>query len=566
MAKAVGLLVAVIAVMSLTVGSYFSRNLATSMQSELDRRGASMLETLERHLDLHLAVQLKDRKAALLVLEHVVRVNDDMHYLAALDSDGKVLAAATREGGNANAEIALQLKFHPLDGTKAENESRIRRFTQPVLAASAGAEGFGDLPEGGEQRPKDGALGYLVMGLRADRISREVATQSLPVLMTGASLVLAFITFFWFIARRITRMVTFAETLAAGDLHVSLSDPSRDELGRLASALQQLQGTTLGVVGQLRVAANSLDSASTEVLRSAEAQMDRANRQAASVTETGATISQLREIFKHARAKAEGVIDLARVSEASSAGGDQAVQQSVRAMEDLREQVEAVASTLGRLVDQSQQIGRIIEAVNEIAEESNVLALNAAIEASSAGEAGRGFAVVAREVRSLAERSRVSTAQVKTILGEIQSAARESARVVQEGRRRAEAGVAVAQAAGQSIRQLAQAISQSSNAAREIAASTQQQGGGVESIWQAVEEIDKAAAAAANGINQLQQASQEIKQYSDRMQGIVRRARNVSRPLSPSEVEGPTSESPYDRWALDFARAERGAASFRSAP
>ncbi len=525
MAKAVALLVGVIAVVSLTVGSYFSQNLAKSMQDELDRRGASMLATLERHLDLHFAVQLKDRKAAAAVLEQVVQGNDDVDYLAALDADGKILAAATREGGNGAGVVTPLLRFHPLDGRKAENDVRIRRFTQTVLPSSNAGEGFDQLPEatGPDSKRRTETLGHLVMGLRADRISREVATQSLPVLITGALLVLAFITFFFFIARRISRMVTFAENLAAGDLHATLSDPAGDELGRLALALQQLQGSTMNVVQQLREAANSLDSASTEVLRSAEAQMDRANRQASSVTETGATISQLREIFKHARAKAEGVIDLARVSEASSAGGDQAVQQSVRAMEDLREQVEAVASTLGRLVDQSQQIGRIIEAVNEIAEESNVLALNAAIEASSAGEAGRGFAVVAREVRSLAERSRVSTAQVKAILGEIQSAARESARVVQEGRRRAEAGVAVAQAAGQSIRQLAQAISQSSNAAREIAASTQQQGGGVESIWQAVEEIDKAAAAATSGINQLQEASQAIKQYSDRMQGIVRR-------------------------------------------
>ncbi|MGQ0507854.1 MAG: methyl-accepting chemotaxis protein [Myxococcaceae bacterium] len=533
MAKAVALLIAVMVVMSLTVGAYFSSKLAASMRAQMDRRGASLLETLERHIDLRRAIGAHDAEAARLVLRHIARTNEDIYYLAALDASGEVLASARGPDdehagldyfGESVAssrdpldQITRQLRLHPLNGRAAQNDDRIRRFTQALLPGTV------ETADPAARELQAAAPGYLVMGLRADRINGDVRQQSIPVVLTGVLLVAAFMTFFWFIARRISRMVRFAETLASGDLTPTLPDPGMDELGRLAVALRQLQTTTFSVVGQLREAANSLDTASTEVLRSAEAQMERANRQATSVTETGATISQLREIFKHARAKAEGVIDLARVSEASSAGGDQAVQQSVRAMEDMREQVEAVASTLGRLVDQSQQIGRIIEAVNEIAEESNVLALNAAIEASSAGEAGRGFAVVAREVRSLAERSRVSTAQVKAILGEIQSAARESARVVQEGRRRAEAGVAVAQAAGQSIRQLALAISQSSNAAREIAASTQQQGGGVEQIWQAVEEIDKGAAAAANGINQLQQASQEIKQHSDRMQSVVHR-------------------------------------------
>src|SRR5439155_8907767 len=148
-------------------------------------------------------------------------------------------------------------------------------------------------------------------------------------------------------------------------------------------------------------------------------QAGNASKQAASVTEMGATVAELRETFNQATTKAEGVIDLARRSEESSSGGSEAVKQSIDGMMHIREQVAAIAHTIDGLVQRTDQIDAIIDVVNDLAEQSNVLALNAGIEAARAGEHGRGFAVVAREVRSLAERSKESTAQVRGILLDI---------------------------------------------------------------------------------------------------------------------------------------------------
>jgi methyl-accepting chemotaxis protein len=237
----------------------------------------------------------------------------------------------------------------------------------------------------------------------------------------------------------------------------------------------------------------------------------------------GATVAELRETFNQATTKAESVIDLARRSEESSSGGAEAVKESIDGMGHIREQVAAISNTIQGLVQRTDQIDAIIDVVNDLAEQSNVLALNAGIEAARAGEQGRGFAVVAREVRSLAERSKESTSQVRAILQDIKLAGREAVRAIEEGSRRAQSGMEVANAAGDAIKRLGDAIAASSASAMQIASSTRQQSVGVEQIWQATKEIDRIATETANGIQQLESAAANMKLLSATMAEIVGR-------------------------------------------
>jgi methyl-accepting chemotaxis protein len=513
--KAVGLLVSVMVIISSLVGLAFSSQLRDEFAGQLDRRGNSLLATLSHHSQLTLAISTRNKRGVEEVLASVLASNEDMVYLAALDENGQPLAAVTAT----NVLFKDQLSLHELrGGGAARSDAGTRRFTAQVKSVT-GAGGL-DLPDA-QPSTSDGK-GWLLMGLNADSVRDTALRQTFKTVgATAAGLLVAIVGFFFVLSRRVKRMVAFAEAVAAGRLDATLEEDSPDELGRLAKALTRMRDSTVGVLEQLREAAAALASSSQEVLKSAEAQLDRATRQAASVSQTGATVTELRETFLQARQKAEGVIGLARVSEASSGDGEKAVQQSGRAMEEIRAQIEATAKTLEGLVGQTRQIGDIIDVVNDLAEQSNILALNAAIEAARAGEAGRGFAVVAREVRTLAERSQQSTSEVQAILDHIENAARDSTAVVEEARRRADAGVQLSSSAGDSIKQLAQAIVQSSSAAMQIAASTNQQGIGVDQIWQAIQDIDRSAADAAAGIGQLQHASQAIGRHSERLQQIV---------------------------------------------
>src|SRR4030067_173625 len=109
-------------------------------------------------------------------------------------------------------------------------------------------------------------------------------------------------------------------------------------------------------------------------------------------------------------------------------------------MHRIQEQMESIAQSIVRLSEQGQAIGEIIATVNDLAEQSNMLAVNAAIEAAKAGEQGKGFAVVAQEVKSLAEQSKQATAQVRTILGDIQKATSGAVMATEQGSKAGETG------------------------------------------------------------------------------------------------------------------------------
>src|SRR5258706_13651649 len=124
-------------------------------------------------------------------------------------------------------------------------------------------------------------------------------------------------------------------------------------------------------------------------------------------------------------------------------------------MSRIRQQMEAIAASMGRLSEQSQSIGRIMASVEDLAAQSNLLAVNAAIEAAKAGEHGKGFGVVAQEVKSLAEQSRQATNQVRTILGDIQKATTAAVMATEQGGEVVEAGERQTEAAGEAIQGLA---------------------------------------------------------------------------------------------------------------
>jgi methyl-accepting chemotaxis protein len=518
-AKAALVLVLVTSAVALGTVTLLSERVSAQFRGELDRRGRSLLSTLERHQDLHLSVVLRDREAAARVLGEVLRADEDVVYLAALDGRGEVLAAVARGSADATARVRQELAHHALEGGTAHSDERLRRFTERVIEEASGNSGL-ELPGQASQGPV--RAGALVLALDGDRVVGDLALQTVGAVATnGLLLALAFLGFFWMIARRTGRMVAFAEALAHGDLQPQLEVSAEDELGRLAEALLTLRSNTVDMVRQLREASGSLRVSSLEVLRSAEQQLTLAQREEASAEETGAVVELLRESFRDAAAQAEGVVRLARASDESSRAGTSAVQDAVQAIHAMSEQAEGMARTVVTLVDRASQIATMMEHLRDFADESHVLALNASIEAVRAGEAGKGFGVVAKEVRILAERSRDATAQVQRMIGEIQTAARDSIAGVEESRRRSQVASGLAAKSGQAIERLSATLADSSSTATEIAGNTGSQGRQVDQIWGEMQNVLRATHEVASGIAQLRESSQSIARHADRLQGLV---------------------------------------------
>lgn len=529
------------AVVVVTALAYFvlSPWVAQSFDTQVSDRGEVMVGLLEQHAELRNALLFNDAKEANDVAQRLLRGDKDLAYVVLLDGEGRALGQSARETEASGAVVKAATELHLSDlqrgrpaGSKANeavtvrgNADGVHRFTR-VVARTEGAsvDEFAELAgaTAGPAKP----LGTVLLGLSATEARGRLQEQTFYTIgLTVLIVALAFIIFFSRIVTRLRQMSDFAAKAAVGDLSAPLQDDARDEIGLLASSLREMTGRTGDVVARLQDAAQALSLASTELLSSSTRQGEAATQQAASVAQTGATVAELRETFNQASDRAQRVIDLARKSEESTTGGKGSVEESVAAMEEIRDHVLTMSRTIQSLVERTTQIGTIIDAVNDLAEQSNVLALNAAIEAAKAGEHGRGFAVVAREVRSLAERSKDSTAQVRFILKDIEKATREAMGVIDDGTRKMQSGMDLAHKAGEAIVDLDKAINESSTAARQIAASTRQQAVGVDQIWQAMRDIDRAVNESASGIRQLESTSRNMKDLSEQMAELVSRYR-----------------------------------------
>ncbi|MEK7877820.1 MAG: methyl-accepting chemotaxis protein, partial [Pseudomonadota bacterium] len=265
-----------------------------------------------------------------------------------------------------------------------------------------------------------------------------------------------------------------AERVASGDLTINVPDDKRcDEVGILVRAFRAMLENLQRMTRELHEGVGVLASSSSEILATTTQVAAGAAETASAVSETTATVEEVKQTAQVATQKAKHVSESAQKVAQVSQSGRKSVEDAIQRMRHIQEQMASIAESIVRLSEQSQAIGEIIATVNDLAEQSNLLAVNAAIEAARAGEQGKGFAVVAREVKSLAEQSRQATAQVRSILGDIQKANSAAVLATEQGSKAVEAGVQQSTEARESIRLLTDSIGEAAQAATQIAASSQ---------------------------------------------------------------------------------------------
>ena len=280
-------------------------------------------------------------------------------------------------------------------------------------------------------------------------------------------------------------------------------------------------GLARSIVGTLRTSIAALGSASAEILASTSQQASGTAEEATAVQETSATIDEIRQTAQVSAQKARAVTEEAQRTAQVSQDGRRAVEESVRGMQDTRTRMETIAERVLALSEQGQAIGEIMATVGELAEQSNLLAVNAAIEAAKAGEAGRGFAVVAAEVKSLAEQSKQATAQVRTILNEIQRATQAAVMAAEQGVKASDAGLATVARADEAIRLLADSLTTSAQAAQQILVSSQQQATGLDQVGLAMHNVQQASTQNMASTRQMERAAQDLNELAGRLKALV---------------------------------------------
>lgn len=330
------------------------------------------------------------------------------------------------------------------------------------------------------------------------------------------------------IDRTLDSYVAVLERAAEGDLRERLTIPnvsaaSRD--GRMIVRLGMAMNLTLdrlqSIGTEITRALQRLDTDTQAILDATARQISMANEQDAVVTETTATVNEVRATVTETAERAQSVAETAQVSVDISRSGTEAVSETISGMDLIRRKVEDIADNILVLSEHTQQIGEIIAAVNNLADQSRMLALNASVEAARAGEEGKGFAVVAMEVRNLADQNRDATVQVREILGEIQRATNTAVMVTEEGSKGVDQGQNLVNKAGESIRDLANAIEEAAMAAMQIAASTRQQTIGMDQLTQAMRTIKHVTTETVSSTMQVEASVQRLREAANRVSEVV---------------------------------------------
>jgi methyl-accepting chemotaxis protein len=344
------------------------------------------------------------------------------------------------------------------------------------------------------------------------------------------------------IANPLREISRVAERMASGDLTVSVpSDHRADEVGTLAQTFHRMVASQRDVTREIREGVNVLTSAAGEILAATTQVASGAAETATAVSQTTTTVEEVKQTAEVSNQKAKYVSESAKKTAQVSQDGRQAVEDAIAGMKHIQDQMESVAASIVRLSEQSQAIGEITATVTNLAEQSHLLAVNAAIEAAKAGEQGKGFAVVAQEVKSLAEQSKQATAQVRTILNDIQRAMSAAVMATEQGSKAVEAGVKQSAGASQAIRMLTESIAESAQAAAQIAASAQQQLVGMDQVALAMQNIEQASAQNVASAKQTESAAQSLHELGQKLKLLVKQYKvehtlNRMNDLNPEHV------------------------------
>ena len=319
------------------------------------------------------------------------------------------------------------------------------------------------------------------------------------------------------------RMVfdTLAE-VAAGDLTARSGIRTRDEMGMLASEVNEMAEKLNGILNkvaqnslEVAAAANQLHSTSEQIATGAEEVAAQTGTVATASEEMAATSTEIAQSCHHAADGGEQATDRAKA-------GTAVVEQTVLVMNRIAQQVKSSAATVAGLGERSDQIGAIIGTIEDIADQTNLLALNAAIEAARAGEQGRGFAVVADEVRALAERTTRATREIGEMIKSIQSETREAVGAMEEGVREVESGTREAAKSGDSLKEILKQISEVTSQVNQIAIAAEEQTATTAEITNNIMQITEVVHDTSKGANTCATAASHLAELAGDLQGLVR--------------------------------------------
>ncbi|MBE9610207.1 methyl-accepting chemotaxis protein [Chitinilyticum piscinae] len=363
--------------------------------------------------------------------------------------------------------------------------------------------------------------------IRSSLLPRKAELEQARWMALGISLVLVLLAAYGFtaiylsISGVVRQLQQGSAAMAAGDLSQRLSLSGRDELRLVGDSFNQMADSLTGLIREIRTtsqhveqSAGQLDSNASEIVSASQQQANASSSMAAAIEQITVSIANVAD---HASESSQQ----AKLADAEVRRGEDIMQAVLHEISELAQNIDTLGQRIDTMQAHSTEIGRIVQTIREIADQTNLLALNAAIEAARAGEQGRGFAVVADEVRKLAERTASATQDISKLVGSIQTDTAAAAAGMQDARSEMQRGSTRVGEATQALVVIRHSAGKEREAAAEIDHAMAEQRQASQTVAQSVEQIAGMASNNAQSAEQNAALAQRVRKAARELVQLV---------------------------------------------
>ena len=309
--------------------------------------------------------------------------------------------------------------------------------------------------------------------------------------------------------------------LSKGDFTVHIESNYKGDLALIKENLNIMTQAINRALNEVNDAVMATTSASNEISSSTEEMAAGTHEQTQQATEVAGAVEEMTKTIMENTRNASIAADTAKRAGQKALEGGKIVADTINGMNRISEVVKISATTVHELGKSSDQIGEIIQVIDDIADQTNLLALNAAIEAARAGEQGRGFAVVADEVRKLAERTTKATKEIASMIKKIQADTLGAVASMDEGTKQVETGRLQADKAGIALKEIIEEANKVVDFVSQVAAASEQQSAAAEEISKSIEAISSVTQETASGTQQIAHAAEDLNRLTLNLENLV---------------------------------------------
>ncbi|MBC3237411.1 MULTISPECIES: methyl-accepting chemotaxis protein [Pseudomonas] len=323
------------------------------------------------------------------------------------------------------------------------------------------------------------------------------------------------------ITRPIAQAVESAQRIAKGDLTQAIITERTDEAGQLLMALSDMQGGLKSTLLEIANASDQLASAAEELSAVTDESSRGLTRQNDEIQQAATAVNQMTAAVDEVASNAVSTSEASRQATTEAEDGRQQVEQAVSGMSSMVVEINDSTQSVADLAGQVREIGKVIDVIRGIADQTNLLALNAAIEAARAGEQGRGFAVVADEVRALAHRTQISTVDIEKMIGEVQTGADDAVAAMNKSLSWANNTQALAQNAGEALQRITASVAKINERNLVIASASEEQAQVAREVDRNLLNIQDLSTQTAAGAHQTNASSQDLSRLATSFNVLV---------------------------------------------